>query len=499
MTPGQVADMNKCRKTVTEKYMDGYLTVFLALSMTVLLSLILTLVEGARINAVRMRTETAGNTAVRSVMGEFHRELLQQYDLYFIDASYGTGSASEEQVRQHLQSYMEKNLESGGADFTGIHLESLEIDATRFAADDRAKALREQVYAYMSADPAGNILSKILADGDTWQGLLEDGSVWEERREEARENLQEQMREAKEEARENYTQEERQRAEEEGDNTAEKGIREMDRFRLLPILRQVFGDTSGISGETADPGVISKRGVHYGNALQPVNSHGYSRADEALFDLYIAEKCGCYTVPKEKGKMKYQIEYILTGGTSDIVCLEKTAERLLLIREAANCAYLFTDQSRMGEAELLAAIVSFVLLNPELKDAIKTVLLFAWAYLESIRDLRTLFDGGRVPLMKSSDTWQTSLLGILVPDASVRGGGGETGLLYTEYLQALLYLESSSVKSLRTMDTMEMDIRQTQGNDGFRMDWCLDAFSMKASVKSRFGYEFVLTKCEGYN
>ena len=101
--------------------------------------------------------------------------------------------------------------------------------------------------------------------------------------------------------------------------------------------------------------------------------------------------------------------------------------------------------------------------------------------------------------MKSSDTWQTSLLGILVPDASVRGGGGETGLLYTEYLQALLYLESSSVKSLRTMDTMEMDIRQTQGNDGFRMDWCLDAFSMKASVKSRFGYEFVLTKCEGYN
>ena len=49
------------------------------------------------------------------------------------------------------------------------------------------------------------------------------------------------------------------------------------------------------------------------------------------------------------------------------------------------------------------------------------------------------------------------------------------------------------------MDIMELDVRQTEGNGSFRMDWCLDAFSMTATVKSRFGYEFVLTKCEGYN
>lgn len=491
--------MKSCRKTDPKIYADGYMTVFLALSLLVLLSLILTLVEGARINAIRMRTETAGNTAVRSVLGEFHRELLRQYDLYFVDTSYGTGSASAERVQQHLQTYMEKNLQPGGADFAGTQLQSLTVDAARFAADDRAAALREQVYAYMSSDPAGSVVSKILTDADLWQGLLEDGSVWEEQREEAGEDLKEQMKQAKEEAREKYTKEERKAAEEAGDNTAERGIREMDSFRLLPILRQVFGDLGGISSVTAEESVISKRGIHYGDALKPANSHGYPRADEALFDLYIAEKCGCYTEPLEKGRMKYQIEYILTGRESDTECLEKTAERLLLIREAANCMYLFTDQRRMQEAEMLAAIVSIVLLNPELKDALKTVLAFAWAYLESVRDLRILFDGGRVPLQKSSDTWQTSLLGILTPSASVRGGGTGKGLLYTDYLQALLYLQGSSKKSLRTMDIMEMDVRQTEGNGSFRMDWCLDAFSMTATVKSRFGYEFVLTKCEGYN
>ena len=90
------------RKAGEKPYEDGYLTIFLALSITVLLSLILVLLEGARINAIRMKTETAGNIAVRSVLGEFHRELLKQYDLYFIDTSYGSGAGSLENVRQHI-------------------------------------------------------------------------------------------------------------------------------------------------------------------------------------------------------------------------------------------------------------------------------------------------------------------------------------------------------------------------------------------------------------
>ena len=105
--------MKAGKKREKNLYAGGYLTVFLALTITVLLSLILVLLEGARINAIRMKTETAGNIAVRSALGEFHRELLRQYDLYFIDTSYGTGAGGTENVRQHLQNYMQKNLNSG--------------------------------------------------------------------------------------------------------------------------------------------------------------------------------------------------------------------------------------------------------------------------------------------------------------------------------------------------------------------------------------------------
>lgn len=498
--------MGKRQKAGGQQSADGYLTVFLALTVTVLLSLVLTLVNGARINAVRMRTECAGNIAVRSVLGEFHRELLRQYDLYFVDASYGTGTASVSNVEQHLHDYMEKNLSSeisspfgSSADLTRTQLEELKIDRTRFAADDSARALREQVYAYMSAGPAGSVLAEILVNADTWQGLMEDGSVWEEKRRDAREDLREGVHKAKEDAKENHTAQERQEAAKEGDNTGEKAIREMDSFRALPLLRQVFGETSGISAAVCSGTVLSDRQIHFGDSLQPANSHQYPRADEALFDLYLGEKCGCYTDPLEKSGLKYQLEYILEGKKADAENLEKVAEKLLLIRLASNCACLFSDKVREAQAGAVAALISLVLLSPELKDLFKTVLLFAWAHLESVQDIRTLFDGGRVPLRKTPDAWRTSLTGLLTPSEAIRGGASGSGLLYSDYLQALLYLEGSSVKSLRTMDIMEMDIRRTDGNQNFRMDWCMDAFSMTASVRSRFGYTCTLTKCEGYN
>jgi hypothetical protein len=249
--------VGRCRRSLRPA--EGYLTVFLALTVAVLLTLILTLVEGARVNAIRMKTEVAGNIAVRSVLGEFNRELLRQYDLYFVDTSYGTGSASVENVEQHLRSYMAKNLETTSpagfgiaGDFTGTRLEDLQITGTRFAADDRARALREQVYAYMSADPAGAVLAEALTNVDVWQGLMEDGAEWEKERSEAREDLRDQMRRAREDAQENHTHEERQEAREEGDDMAEQAISRMDDFRRLPILRQVFGETSGLSTAAAD-------------------------------------------------------------------------------------------------------------------------------------------------------------------------------------------------------------------------------------------------------
>ena len=78
---------------------------FLALSLTAMLSLILGMAEAARIRVIRARTECVTDTAVCSVLSEFSRELFEQYDLLFVDTGYG-GAGSEEHVRQRLEYYL---------------------------------------------------------------------------------------------------------------------------------------------------------------------------------------------------------------------------------------------------------------------------------------------------------------------------------------------------------------------------------------------------------
>ena len=68
----------------------GYITVFLSLSLTLILSLVFTVIEGARISAIRMKFECVADIGMNSVLAEYHRELLEQYDLLFVDTAYGS-------------------------------------------------------------------------------------------------------------------------------------------------------------------------------------------------------------------------------------------------------------------------------------------------------------------------------------------------------------------------------------------------------------------------
>ena len=146
-----------------------YLTDFLAMVMTVMLSLVFAVIRGAQVSAVRLRAETVTDIALNSVLGEFSRALLEQYDLFFADASYGSSSPSVQRVGDRVRMYAEKNLTPaagiypGMRDFQALSLDSCAVTSARFAADGGARALKEQIYAYMTADPAGSLAGELLS------------------------------------------------------------------------------------------------------------------------------------------------------------------------------------------------------------------------------------------------------------------------------------------------------------------------------------------------
>ena len=65
-------------------YRQGYLTLYMALVLSVILSLCMTMIEGARRSAMRMEAEVITDSAMRSVLAEYHRELMRQYNIFAI-------------------------------------------------------------------------------------------------------------------------------------------------------------------------------------------------------------------------------------------------------------------------------------------------------------------------------------------------------------------------------------------------------------------------------
>ena len=115
----------------TDRFEDGYLTVFLSLILTVMISLSLMLILGARENTRRMAIECVTDIGMDSILAEYHRELLKQYDLFFIDTSYGTNEADYAKTEKHLLQYVQKNL--GSED---LFLPFLYSDPLRLQAQD---------------------------------------------------------------------------------------------------------------------------------------------------------------------------------------------------------------------------------------------------------------------------------------------------------------------------------------------------------------------------
>ena len=178
--------------------------------------------------------------------------------------------------------------------------------------------------------------------------------------------------------------------------------------------------------------------------------------------------------------------------------LEYVARRLLRWREVANVIYILSDSAKVAEAHAAAGALAAVLACPALLEPVAYTILFAWAYVESLQDVKTLLSGGRVPIMKTAADWKTGINSLKNVRGSLTADSGGRGLNYKEYLQIMVFLQNQEKRTFRAMDIMEMDIRRTPGNAAFRMDACFDTYEAGLSVSSRFGYAYEMTRLYGF-
>ncbi|MBR4085839.1 MAG: hypothetical protein IKK33_16300 [Lachnospiraceae bacterium] len=480
-----------------KKRQGGYLTIYVALSLTAMLSLCLTIIEGARENSIRWEAECIMDVGMNSVLAEYHRELLNQYNLFYIDSSYGSAYPSYYNTEARLKYYLEQNLNLEDVsyvdfiykDLLELQLADVWLKEVTLATDFGGKLFQKRAAEAIWDDSGMQTLENVL----DWVKTIDDNELLERDIEDEKEKIDEQLDEYYETK---GGLENNQWIEVE----IEKPTEHLDEMRAKGVLTWVLEEGTIISGQQVDLSQYitarRKRGdINLGNPIQMIE---ITPLESVLFHEYIIRYSGHYGKTKKGSLLQYQTEYVIAGKEKDEDNLKSVAMTISGLREVANVIYLNKCSAKMDMIKILAKVAAYAIFTPEAEELFKASIVMGWAYLESVYDTKVLLAGGKVPLMKEDEDWHYDLDSILTTADMEVKKQHKKGLSYEDYLRILLYLENQEKITFRFMDLMEMDIRLTKGNEAFRMDSCIESIGVQAVIKSGYGYEYVIERRKKY-
>ncbi len=497
----------------------GYLTVYMTLTLAVLLSLCLIMIEGARRSAMRMQAEVITDTAMRSVLAEYNRELMRQYNIFAVDSSYGTAESGMGQTSLHFKDYMEKNYDPDVSmpwldyrDYLGAYPESASVDAVSYLTDDNGAvfracaidAIKDDLGLTMAQEVIGWATSAEItaADGMDVQGELDSQSFLVSVAAEDEKS----RRESERASQESEYEEACKAAEEAGEEVPQAPeLTSLPEQYSSPVSGIAGSVSSGILGFIIDDGEnLSRRRLDPGGIISgrmkagdvSIGTLEYASPDDgiidevldkALFGEYLMRYMGRYGDTDESDALLYQIEYLIAGKENDTENLNGVALRLLGIRAGMDLIYLETDASKRSDAELLSEGICAVCFIEEMAPVLTHAILLAWALAEGRYDTKVLLSGGKIPFMKDQNTWHSDMFTALSGMDPGPFTGTDTGLSYTDYLRIFMFLTDTGKLTVRAMDIVEADIRLSGGNENFRMDACMEMIEFSAVIKSSFG------------
>ena len=446
---------------------NGELTAFLSLVFILLLTLVGAVLESASLQVLKNEKRADAGRAAESVFAEYQKEMFEEYKIFTLDASYESGTMSESNILNRLSFYGAENME-------------ISIEAVRYLTDQSGQAFYRQAVEYEKEKTGAAAAERLIGNLAVWKG--QEKQTEEYGKEDTKTSVElEQM-----------LQEEEQELPHE-DNPLET----VEQIRAGGLMEMILPEGFNLSQKAAETSqMVSHRELRKGYG--ELSGEAMGATDTIFFNLYLLDTFGNAVDQGDDTALQYELEYLLEGKGSDRDNLNAVIKKLCGFRFAANYAYLLTDKTKNVEAEAMAASLCAVLTVPGITGVVKQAILLAWAYGEGVVDVRTLLAGKKVPLVKTAETWQISLTGLLNLNdtASVQEGQNvESGYSYERYLQMLLLLEKKEILSMRALDLIELNMKMVHGQEYFRADSCLTGIRLQVVCPMRRGikYEFKTT------
>lgn len=472
-------------------YRKGHITVFLSLILTLILSVVCTTIESARLQGVRMQIQNITDMGIYSAFAEYNKDLLELYDLFFIDMGYGTNDGTMERVNARIKEFTEyntdvtKGLEAieyfGYSDMWKVKVNNVVTDQYVISTDHNAKAYYSQAVTYMKNKLGISFIEGLVNQYD--ENIVQKQENFESYKED--ENAMKSQIESDKDAYQSMYDDALLEAE--GDESEVEMTKPTDigspvdsikTVQASPILTLVMEDSTTLSNKAIAnfDQISSKRELKTGNAT--FQGQDKNALNLALFNEYIFEKFPNFRTQdfENEDGLQYQAEYILCGKDSDKANLEGVVNKLLLMREGINFTYLLADATKRLEVTTLATLIVGYL-GPLAVGALEMLLLLAWAYAESIIEVRMLLSGKKVALIKNTSNWNLSLSNLEnLSQLLDSGQEDEGGIDYEGYLKVLMFFSDTNKKVKRSLDLIELTIQSS--NENFYIDNCTQSFKI---------------------
>lgn len=452
------------------------ITVFLILLLLLSVSFFFALLETARIRGLGTKADIVSDAALESVFAEYQKEIYENYGLLMLDCAYGSGNFAIENVEKRLQEKNLNNLKQSEKELYGINLTECKMTGYQLLTDDGGNVFRHLAARTAKREALVQEVDDFAEEIQQKESLEQENGTVEERLEEANKTIEE-----VEQAKNTENTEEKV-----GDISAQKPqeevknpIEDANQWKKSAVLSLVVRDESQLSNKAiALEHTLEHRQKETGNL--PVQG---AILEELWFVKYLETHMGSYRQISSNHALDYEWEYILNGESSDRDNLKETVKSLIMIREIANMGYLIQDQQKCIEAEELAVALMGWSMNPPVVDATKWGILAAWAYSESILDVRALLEGRRIAWIKNAEQWTTGInqTGEAV-DGFAMAKDCENGWDYLKYLQFLICMKKDSAVNYRSMDIIEVNTNAMYGKS-IQMD------HMMTGCESRVSYE----------
>ena len=511
----------------------------MSLILAIVLSLVGVCLESARRAGMDFRLRLAADASLESVFAEYDDALWGTYHLLFRSA----GDRSGTRLGDRMKSYAECSL-GGGAYFFGQYSDwfsmepvDAEISDIVFATDQNGAVFEQAVLDYMKSGVVTILLDEIVKG----LGIFGNGQAQQQLEQSSGKgdfsfnSIYGEYKELKEEAEKAEEEEEADEGEEEEDEEPETEKPGLTLDDVLETIKNLM--THGFMGVVVDnPNGISKKNLIGSDFpsklppsqksrkadLSPVSADGSSSSltTRLMVGEYLLRYLDCYTsgddpdMELDNVTPEYQVEYVIAGEKSDYDNLKAVVNRLLWLREGLNMIYLISDSGKREETLLLATAMIAPTGQMYLIEPASALLMAAWAFAESLRDVKALMAGGRIPLVKDAMSWKTSLEGLLQDVASAADEADpltDPGLSYVDYLRIFLAFTNPESRNYRGMDMIQASMRRTKSD--FNMTHCVYACSATLNVESPYrflmmpqflssgkegGYELACTTWFGY-